>query len=59
MLSGTLKERADAPPALRAQLDDLAQLRPRDAQGACPWISNSPFDECDTRSRICRTMRLS
>ena len=36
MLSGTVKERDDAPPALRSQLDNLAQLRPRDAQGRIP-----------------------
>jgi type II secretion system (T2SS) protein N len=36
MLSGTIKERDDAPAALRAQLDNLAQLRPRDAQGRLP-----------------------
>jgi hypothetical protein len=36
MLSGTIKERDDASPALRAQLDGLAQLRPRDAQGRLP-----------------------
>jgi hypothetical protein len=36
MLSGTIKERDDAPAALRAQLDNLAQLRPRDAQGRVP-----------------------
>jgi hypothetical protein len=36
MLSGTIKERDDAPAALRAQLDGLAQLRPRDAQGRLP-----------------------
>ena len=35
-LSGTLKERADAPAALRGQLDNLAQLRGRDAQGRIP-----------------------
>jgi hypothetical protein len=36
ILSGTIKERDDAPPALRAQLDNLAQLHPRDAQGRLP-----------------------
>jgi hypothetical protein len=36
MLTGTIKERDEAPPALRAQLDTLAQLRPRDAQGRLP-----------------------
>ncbi len=35
-LSGTIKERDDAPAALRSQLDNLAQLRPRDAQGRLP-----------------------
>jgi hypothetical protein len=35
-LSGNIKERDDAPAALRAQLDNLAQLRPRDAQGRLP-----------------------
>jgi len=35
-LSGTVAERADAPPALRRQLDNLAQLHPRDAQGRIP-----------------------
>jgi len=36
MLSGTVKERADAPPALRKELDNVAQLRARDAQGRIP-----------------------
>jgi hypothetical protein len=36
MLSGTLKERADASPALRKELDNVAQLRARDAQGRIP-----------------------
>ncbi|HEX3949317.1 MAG TPA: type II secretion system protein N [Steroidobacteraceae bacterium] len=36
MLSGTLKERADAAPALRVQLNNLAQLRPRDSYGRFP-----------------------
>jgi hypothetical protein len=36
MLSGTVKERADAPPALRKELDNVAQLRPRDTQGRIP-----------------------
>ncbi|MEA3151276.1 MAG: ral secretion pathway protein [Gammaproteobacteria bacterium] len=36
MLSGTVKERADTPPALRSQLDNLAQLHARDAQGRLP-----------------------
>jgi hypothetical protein len=35
-LRGTAKERASAPPALRKALEDLAQLRPRDAQGRIP-----------------------
>jgi hypothetical protein len=35
-LSGTLKARADASPELRHQLDSLAQVRPRDAQGRFP-----------------------
>jgi hypothetical protein len=35
-LSGTVAERADAPPALHRQLDNLAQLHPRDAQGRIP-----------------------
>jgi hypothetical protein len=35
-ISGTLKERPDAPAALRSQLDNLAQLRGRDAQGRIP-----------------------
>jgi hypothetical protein len=33
---GTLKERPDAPVAIRAELQNLAQLRPRDAQGRFP-----------------------
>lgn len=37
MLSGTVKERPDAPPALRNQLANLEQLRPRDAQGRIPF----------------------
>jgi hypothetical protein len=36
MLSGTLKERAEASPALRNQLSTLSQLRPRDAAGRFP-----------------------
>jgi hypothetical protein len=36
MLSGTLKERAEASPALRTQLSSLSQLRPRDAAGRFP-----------------------
>jgi hypothetical protein len=35
-LSGTLKERPDASPALRNQLSSIAQLRPRDASGRFP-----------------------
>jgi Type II secretion system (T2SS), protein N len=36
MLSGTLKERPEASPALRNQLNNLAQLRPRDSSGRFP-----------------------
>lgn len=36
MLSGTVKERADAPPALHRELDNVAQLHARDAQGRIP-----------------------
>jgi hypothetical protein len=36
LLSGTIKERADAAPALRAQLQELTQLHARDAQGRIP-----------------------
>lgn len=36
MLSGTMKERDDAPPALRRELDNMAQLRARDGQGRIP-----------------------
>lgn len=36
LLSGTVKERPEAPPMLRSQLDNLAQLRPRDSQGRVP-----------------------
>jgi Type II secretion system (T2SS), protein N len=36
LLSGTVKERASAPPALRGQLENLAQLHARDAQGRIP-----------------------
>jgi hypothetical protein len=36
LFSGTLKERPDAPPALRSELDNLAQLHARDAQGRLP-----------------------
>jgi hypothetical protein len=36
MLSGTLKERPEASPALRNQLNNLSQLRPRDAAGRFP-----------------------
>ena len=35
-LTGTVKERADVPAALHSQLDDLAQLHARDAQGRIP-----------------------
>jgi Type II secretion system (T2SS), protein N len=36
LLSGTLKERPEAAPALRNQLSNLSQLRPRDASGRFP-----------------------
>jgi hypothetical protein len=36
MLSGTLKERPEASPALRNQLSNLSQLRPRDSSGRFP-----------------------
>jgi Type II secretion system (T2SS), protein N len=36
MLSGTLKERPEASPALREQLSTLSQIRPRDANGRFP-----------------------
>lgn len=36
VVSGTLKERPDAPAALRSQLDSLSQLRGRDPQGRIP-----------------------
>ncbi len=36
MLSGTVKEREGAPPALHEQINNLAQLRGRDAQGRIP-----------------------
>jgi hypothetical protein len=36
LLAGTAQEREDAPPALRKELDNVAQLRPRDAQGRIP-----------------------
>ena len=36
VLSGTVKERSDAPPALRNQLDNLARMHARDAQGRIP-----------------------
>lgn len=35
-LSGTIKERSDAPPALLSQLNNLTQLHARDAQGRIP-----------------------
>jgi hypothetical protein len=35
-LTGTARERASAPAALRTALENLAQLRPRDAQGRIP-----------------------
>jgi hypothetical protein len=35
-LRGTARERPSAPPALRQALEDLAQLRPRDAQNRIP-----------------------
>jgi hypothetical protein len=36
MLSGTLKERAEASPELRNQLNNLSQLHPRDSAGRFP-----------------------
>lgn len=36
ILSGTLRERANIAPALAAQLQSLAQMRPRDGQGRIP-----------------------
>jgi hypothetical protein len=36
MLSGSLKERPEASPALRNQLNNLSQIRPRDAFGRFP-----------------------
>jgi hypothetical protein len=36
MFSGTLKERPEASPALRNQLNNLSQLRPRDSNGRFP-----------------------
>jgi hypothetical protein len=36
MLSGTLKERPEVSPAGRSQLNNLSQLRPRDASGRFP-----------------------
>jgi hypothetical protein len=36
MVSGTLKERPEASPVLRNQLNNLAQLRPRDSSGRFP-----------------------
>jgi hypothetical protein len=36
LFSGTVKERPDAPPALRSQIDNLAQLHARDAEGRLP-----------------------
>ena len=36
LLSGTLRERAEASAALRSQLDNLSQLRGRDPQGRIP-----------------------
>jgi hypothetical protein len=36
LFSGTFKERPEAPPALRAELQNVAQLRPRDPQGRFP-----------------------
>jgi hypothetical protein len=36
ILAGTIKERPEAAPALRSQLANLAQVRPRDSQGRFP-----------------------
>jgi hypothetical protein len=36
LISGTIQERADTPPALRAQLENLAQMHARDARGRIP-----------------------
>jgi hypothetical protein len=36
LLSGTVKERADAAPSLRSELTNLAQMKPRDSQGRVP-----------------------
>lgn len=35
-LSGSLRERSDAPAALRSQIDNLAQMHTRDSQGRIP-----------------------
>jgi hypothetical protein len=37
LLSGTIKERPSAPVALRAQVESMAQLHARDAQGRVPF----------------------
>jgi len=36
ILTGTLRERAEAPAALRSDLEGIVQLRGRDAQGRIP-----------------------
>jgi hypothetical protein len=36
LFSGTVKDRPDAPPAVRSQIDNLAQLHARDAEGRLP-----------------------
>jgi hypothetical protein len=36
LVTGTLREHPDAPPALRSQVDSIAQMRPRDTQGRIP-----------------------
>ena len=36
LFSGTFKERPEASPALHAELQNLAQLRPKDPQGRFP-----------------------
>jgi len=36
LLTGTVKERAETPPALAQQINNLSQLRPRDPQGRIP-----------------------
>ena len=63
LLSGTLKERAEASPALRNQLNNLSQLRPRDAVrtisgGAGIYVLAGSFGNAATAVKITNRRRI-